>query len=103
MVVAPPGARVHFEPLGSDPAKRAEAAAQLDHLRSLKIRLLGDQMLQRTAWDVSEELDWADTLTAEYIALAKLQADAFVTLDDALARKVEGIVPIAAFEDLTRE
>ena len=82
---------------------RAEAAAQLDHLRSLKIRLLGDQMLQRTAWDVSEELDWADTLTAEYIALTKLQADAFVTLDGALARKVEGIVPIAAFEDLTRE
>lgn len=82
---------------------RAEAAARLDHMRSLKIRLLGDRVLQKVAWDVSEELDWANTLIAEYVALTKLQADAFVTLDDALAREVEGIVPLASIEDLTRE
>ena len=82
---------------------RAEAAARLDHMRSLKIRLLGDRVLQKVAWDVSEELDWANTLIAEYVALTKLQGDAFVTLDDALAREVEGIVPLASIEDLTRE
>jgi predicted nucleic acid-binding protein len=83
--------------------ERAEATARLDHMRSLNIRLLGDRVLQKVAWDVAEKLGWADTLTAEYVALTKLQADAFVTLDDALARSLQGIVPLAAFEDMTRD
>jgi predicted nucleic acid-binding protein len=82
---------------------RAEATSRLDHMRSLNIRLLGDRALQQVAWDVAEELGWADTLTAEYVALKKLQADAFVTLDDALARSLQGIVPLASFGDMTSE
>jgi predicted nucleic acid-binding protein len=82
---------------------RKEAASQLDHMRTLKIRLLGDRVLQKVAWDIAEQLRWKDTFAAEYVALARLQADAFVTLDDDLARSVKGIVPLASFEDLLTE
>ena len=58
-----------------------EAAARLDHLRTLRLRLLGDRVLQREAWRFADLLGWDDTLTAEYLALTTLQADAFITLD----------------------
>jgi predicted nucleic acid-binding protein len=35
---------------------RKEANARLDYLRGLQIRLLGDRVLQRVAWDIAEEL-----------------------------------------------
>lgn len=81
---------------------RKEANARLDHMRALKIRLLGDRVLQKVAWDVAEQLGWDDTLQAEYVALTQLQADAFVTLDGALARSLKGVVPLRSFDDLTR-
>ncbi len=43
---------------------------------------------------------WAATYVAEYVALTLLQADAFVTLDAELARRVEGIVATATIESL---
>ena len=47
-------------------------------------------MLQRRAWELADELGWAETYAAEYLALTQLQADAFVTLDEKLARSVGG-------------
>ena len=79
---------------------KKEAEGQLDYLRGLRMRLLGDRVLQSVAWQVAAELGWQDTLTAEYIALTQLQADAFITLDAQLARAVEGRVPIAAYDAL---
>lgn len=79
---------------------RAEANARLNHMRALKIRLLGDRVLQQVAWDMAEALGWDDTLQAEYVALTRLQADAFVTLDTALARSVENLVQVARYDDL---
>jgi predicted nucleic acid-binding protein len=79
--------------------------AGLDLVRrigTMKIRLLGDAVLRRRAWDVAERLGWADTYNAEYVALTQLQADAFVTLDAELARRVEGIIPTAPIEALSR-
>lgn len=72
-----------------------EAELRLDHIRALRLRLLGDRVLQRVAWRLAEQLGWSDTFTTEYLALTQLQADAFVTLDLALARAVEGVVPTA--------
>ena len=48
------------------------------------------------------ELGWAETYVAEYVALTQLQADAFVTLDAELARRVEGVVRTATLEELLR-
>ena len=66
----------------------------------MPIRLLGDAVLRRRAWDVAEQLGWAETYDAEYVALTQLQADAFVTLDAELARSVEGIVTTASIDAL---
>ena len=79
---------------------RRDAERRLDYVRGLRIRLLGDRVLQSVAWKIAERLDWPDTLDAEYVALTTLQADAFVTLDDNLARAVRDIVTIAPVEDL---
>jgi predicted nucleic acid-binding protein len=66
----------------------------------MPIRLLGDAVLRRRAWDLAEQLGWPETYDAEYVGLTQLQADAFVTLDPELARRVEGIVPRATIEAL---
>ena len=78
----------------------ADALARLGRLHRLSIRLLGDGVLRRRAWDVATSLGWASTYDAEYIALTQLQADAFVTMDANLARRVEGIVAVASIDAL---
>jgi predicted nucleic acid-binding protein len=72
----------------------------LRRINGMPIRLLGDAVLRRRAWDLAEQLGWAGTYDAEYIALTQLQADAFVTLDAELARRVDGIVPTATMDAL---
>ncbi len=76
------------------------ARDRLARIRAMPIRLLGDAVLRRRAWDVAEQLGWAETYDAEYVALTQLQADAFVTLDEKLARRLEGIVPTATIDAL---
>jgi predicted nucleic acid-binding protein len=79
---------------------KKEADCRLDYLRALRIRLLGDRVLQQVAWKIADQLGWPDTFDAEYLALTQLQADAFVTLDAKLIRSVKGIVKTAAVEAL---
>ena len=75
------------------------AREQLARIQRLPIRLLGDAVLRRRAWDLAEKLGWAaSTYDAEYVALTQLQADALVTLDTELARSVEGIVTTASID-----
>jgi predicted nucleic acid-binding protein len=76
------------------------ARERLGRIQRLPIRLLGDAVLRRRAWDLAEQLGWASTYDAEYVALTQLQADALVTLDAKLARSVEGIVMTASIEAL---
>lgn len=76
------------------------ARERLRYVGQLKIRLLGDAVLRHRAWDIAEQLGWASTYDAEYIALTQLQADAFVTMDSKLARSVEGLVTVAAIDAL---
>jgi predicted nucleic acid-binding protein len=76
------------------------ARDRLARIGRMPIRLLGDGVLRRRAWDLAEQFGWASTYTAEYVALTQLQADAFVTLDAKLARSVEGIVPTASIDAL---
>jgi predicted nucleic acid-binding protein len=76
------------------------ARERLTRIGRMPIRLLGDAVLRRRAWDVADRLGWASTYDAEYVALTQLQADAFITLDAQLARSVEGIVATASIEAL---
>ena len=77
------------------------ARERLARIGRMPIRLLGDAVLRRRAWEIADQLGWASTYDAEYVALTQLQADAFVTLDAKLAHSVEGIVTIASIADLT--
>jgi predicted nucleic acid-binding protein len=85
--------------------QRGELAAdvardRLDLIGRMSIRLLGDAVLRRRAWEVADELGWASTYDAEYVALTLLQADAFITLDEKLARSVDGLVSTATLDAL---
>jgi predicted nucleic acid-binding protein len=76
------------------------ARDRLARIRRMKIRLLGDAVLQRRAWELADQLGWDSTYNAEYVALTQLQADAFVTMDAKLARSVKGIVATASIDAL---
>ncbi|MEU4690369.1 hypothetical protein [Actinoplanes sp. NPDC023714] len=72
-----------------------EALATHDRITELKMRLLGDRVSRATAWRIARENDWDDLRDAEYLAVARLQADALITIDPELAAKAGGIVPVA--------
>jgi predicted nucleic acid-binding protein len=80
---------------------KKDADRRLDYVRSLRIRLLGDRVSQSVAWRIADQLGWADTYEAEYVAVTQLQADAFVTLDERLADAVRDVVTLAPIGDLT--
>jgi predicted nucleic acid-binding protein len=86
---------VHRGELSADVAREC-----LTRIGRMPIRLLGDAVLRRRAWDLADRLGWASTYNAEYVALTQLQADAFVTLDADLARSVQGVVAVASLDDL---
>jgi len=80
---------------------KKDAERRLDYVRGLRIRLLGDRVLQSVAWKVAAQLGWPDTLDAEYVALTQLHADALITLDQKLARAVKDLVNVASVEALS--
>jgi predicted nucleic acid-binding protein len=86
-------------------ARRGEISAtegieRVTRINSLKVRFLGDKVLQRTAWRVADQLGWETTYDAEFVALTQLQADVFVTSDSDLAQAVSGLVKTATIDAL---
>jgi predicted nucleic acid-binding protein len=77
------------------------AREHLARIARMKIRLLGDAVLRRRAWEIADELGWASTYDTEYLALTQLQADAFVTLDAKLARAAKSVVEVASIDALS--
>jgi predicted nucleic acid-binding protein len=78
----------------------AEGLERVTRINSLKVRFLGDKVLQRTAWKVADQLGWATTDDAEFVALTQLQADAFVTSDADLAQAARHLVKTAPIDAL---
>ena len=88
-------------------ARRGEVSAadgleRVTRINSLKVRFLGDKVLQRTAWRIADQLGWETTYDAEFVALTQLQADVFVTSDRDLARAVSGLVETASIDALRK-
>lgn len=81
---------------------REEAEQHLGYVRGLRIRLLGDRVLQEVAWKVADQLGWPDTMDAEYVALTKLQGDALVTFNNDIIAAVADLVAVAPYEALLR-
>jgi predicted nucleic acid-binding protein len=48
---------------------KGEADERLAYVRGLRVRLLGDRVLQNVAWRIADALGWSDTFDAEYVAL----------------------------------
>jgi predicted nucleic acid-binding protein len=78
----------------------AEGMERVTRINSLQVRFLGDNVLQRQAWKVADELAWRTTYDAECVALTKLQGDVLVTSDPELARAVSDLVETASVDAL---
>jgi indolepyruvate ferredoxin oxidoreductase alpha subunit len=78
----------------------AEGIERVTRINSLKVRFLGDKVLQRSAWKVADQLGWETTYDAEFVALTQLQADALVTSDEEIAQAVAGLVETATIDAL---
>ncbi len=76
------------------------ARDRLAKVNRIKIRLLGDAVMRRKAWELADQLGWWETFGAEYVALTQLQADALITLNSDFAHAVEGVVKVASVDDL---
>jgi predicted nucleic acid-binding protein len=63
-----------------------EALVTLDFVERGRVRRRDHRRLGREAWRIAEELGWAKTYDAEYLALASLLGARFVTLDARLRR-----------------
>src|SRR5215207_595234 len=74
-----------------------------ERLTELKMRLLGDRVSRRTAWRIAREQGWETTYDAEYLAITKLQADALVMVNPALATKARNLVSLAQLDALTED
>jgi predicted nucleic acid-binding protein len=104
-LVAPTLARSQALSALYEAARRGEISTgqgieRVTRINSLKVRFLGDKVLQRRAWKVADELGWETTYDAEFVALTQLQADFFVTSDGELARAVSGLVETATIDAL---
>jgi hypothetical protein len=49
---------------------RKEAERQLEYVRGLRMRLLGDRVLQNVAWKAAGLLGWADTFDLTFIMVS---------------------------------
>jgi predicted nucleic acid-binding protein len=80
----------------------SEKQARVLHTRltETRIRVLGDRVSRWTSFQIARQQGWGDTYDAEHLAVARLQADALVTVDPALAARAEGIVPLAPYDAL---
>jgi predicted nucleic acid-binding protein len=90
-----------YQAVRRDEMTKQDADRVLTYVRGMRIRLLGDRVLQNVAWKIAGRLGWPDTFAAEYIAATQLQADAFITLDRGLAEAVKGLVTTAPIEALS--
>jgi predicted nucleic acid-binding protein len=89
-----------YEAVRSGQLSDDSARAQLQYVNRLKIRLLGDAVLRRRAWEVAEELGLDTTYPAEYVALAQLQNCTLVSTDKRWLRRVRSLVSTATVDAL---
>jgi predicted nucleic acid-binding protein len=77
-----------------------EALARSEAMTAVKVRLLGDRVSRRVAWEIARDHGMS-TAEAEHLAVTHLQADAFVSVDPGARARADGVVPVGAVEQLT--
>lgn len=78
----------------------SQARQSLDRLERGPIRIRTHGQLGRTAWSLAEQLGWAKTYDAEYVALAQLLKCPLVTIDSRLRRAAGRIHAILTPQEL---
>lgn len=79
---------------------RELAAAGRARLLQAPVTLHDDPELAAAAWAVADQLGWAKTYDAEYIALAQREAVALLTVDARLARGAGRLVRIVTPDEI---
>jgi predicted nucleic acid-binding protein len=105
-LVAPQGVRSQALDLLFGAVRRGEleeatALERHEAMTRVRIRLLGDRVSRRVAWDLATEHGLGSTTDAEYLALTRLQADLFVSVDAAARARAEGVVPVGTVDRLS--
>ena len=89
-----------YEAVRAGKVTREVARERVAYINGLKIRLLGDAVLRRRAWELAEQLALSTTYEAEYVALAQLQQGTLVSTDKRWLKRVAGLVPTATVDVL---
>jgi predicted nucleic acid-binding protein len=76
------------------------ASTAFDALLDAPITPRAPRRLYREAWRVAEELGWAKTYDAEYVALAQILGCRLFTLDERLRRGAGRVIEILGPRDL---
>ena len=79
---------------------RELAALALERLARAPVASRSPRELGNEAWRVADELGWAKTYDAEYVALARLLNCRLVTLDERLLRGTEHLGFVIGLSDL---
>lgn len=90
-----------FAAVGRGELTEAEALARHDAMTRMKIRSLGDRVSRRVAWSIAREHGLASTVDAEYLAVTRLQADVFVSVDAGVRARAAAVVPVGTIEQLS--
>ena len=78
----------------------AAALSMLARLERAPVRARTHPRLGRTAWRLADDLGWAKTYDAEYLALATLLECRFVTLDARLRRGADRLGFVVSPDEL---
>jgi len=73
---------------------REAALVGLERLGNAPIEVRSPDTLHREAWSVAEELGWAKTYDAEYVALARVLGCSLLTRDARLKRTAERLIRV---------
>ena len=76
-----------------------EALQRHEALTAVRVRLLGDRVSRRVAWQLAREHGFDSTLDAEYLAVTRLQSDAYVTVVCAARTCSWGVVSLSSVDD----
>jgi predicted nucleic acid-binding protein len=79
----------------------AQALDRHDEMTRMKVRLLGDRVSRRVAWEIARDHGLDSTAEAEYLAVTRLQADLFVSVDPVARKRAEGVVPVGRPDQLS--
>jgi hypothetical protein len=91
-----------FEAVRRGELTEATALDRHGEMTRVKVRLLGDRVSRRVAWQIARERGLDSTAEAEYLAVTRLQADLFVSVDPVARQRADGVVPVGTVDQLAQ-